>query len=354
MTDKDREKQAIEWARAAKQFTDQAEEVARSYGISGVISKENLMKMGATLWPISYAITQNDNEAIRRVIGYFSDIGADGLVLASGSPDIQIMLSFIARWADQAFPHIMLGQRTAAAMMATSTSEEALDEVEPPFKAFLVSIPQGLIETYDDMEKRNVPMTTLSVQRYVRKEGSVWNWRLTSNESAITLWRFGITSRDLVKADLGFGSEEMNEMFGTMIDDQDERIAQMVGRLIIAISLIFPEYNKRVGKSKHETGKTPRGWIEHKGETVCFLKNFEVTTPIDIDCREEVKDYIRNGSKRKGVSPTARTFVRGYLRRPPGGIAKGLPKVVWVQPFWRGPEGGRIIVRTGDAGNKRG
>lgn len=347
----DDKKYRFEWAKLANEFNEniRSELLQRSGGdvASLVMSKEDFMRMGASLWEHTYAVfPDNDSMAFDNLIRVWSASGQNELLLAAGAPDMQLMLGWVARWADQAFPQVILGQKTAAALMGTSASEEIVENLHAPWKAFLINIPAGLLTIYDEAIKRQVNATLLAVQETSRPEiGTTWNWRLSSSESTVQLWQFGISTKELIQADLlGFSDKDFEELFADSVDDQDKRVMRLIGRLIVGICLTFPGNNKPIGAG-HKKGVPSRGFVKHGDEFVCFSRAYELRTPITIDCRESIKDYVSHGTRR-GTSPTVRTLVRGTYRRPPRGIEKGLPKTVWVQPHWRGPKDAPIVVRA--------
>jgi len=330
----------IEWARQAKNLRDSV--------IAGrkqrPLTKDMLMSLGASFWSKSYALTDDDREAFNKLIKHFTSTGDNFSLIAAGAPDIQILFSWAARWADQAFPHIVLGHKIAAALMATSANEEILQDVRAPWKAYLITIPPGLIELLDESSNKFVSMTQLGVQTRYREEKFVWNWWLSSADTDVQLWRFGVEAKDLVKADLKFNIAEMDELFGGELTDKDERVAQLVGRLIIGISLSFPEHNKPIGPI-HKQKPPKRGWTsDREGQPIS--RTYELRPPIKIDCRDIIRTYAQQGSSRKGSIPTVQTLVIGHWRRPPGGIEKGASKTVWVQPFFRGNPEDNIVVRA--------
>jgi len=338
----------IEWARAGKELNDEFYKKVKKEGlVPRAMVKDELMQMGAKLWEYSYKIESNDDsKAFDILMKSFIQYESQELFIASGAPDMQILFSWAARWADQGFPHLIMGQKTAAALMASSANEDVIEQIHSPWKAFLIDIPKGLIEIKDDNENRYVAMTLLAVQEFRRGDKLFWNWRLTSCESAVQLWRFGITSKDLNSADFGFEESEMIEMYASTIENQDNRVAQLVGRLIIGVCLTFPENHKKIGSSHKIKGR----WEKHKEQNICHMRNYELRPAITIDCREVISDYVRNGIRKNAntnrSAPTVRSLVRGHYRRPPHGIEKGAAKTVWVQPHWKNIENTVIAVRV--------
>jgi hypothetical protein len=39
-------------------------------------------------------------------------------------------------------------------------------------------------------------------------------------------------------------------------------------------------------------------------------------------------------------------IVRGHWRQQAHGPARALRKTLWIQPFWKGPEESRVLLRT--------
>jgi hypothetical protein len=69
-----------------------------------------------------------------------------------------------------------------------------------------------------------------------------------------------------------------------------------------------------------------------------------VGRPIDVDCRKAVQAYI-DGSADQHAPPSVQTLVRGHYKRQVIGVARSGRKVIWVEPYWRGPEDAPILAR---------
>lgn len=337
-------KDMIEWARVGKEFNEEFYKSICDQGIEPrPITKDELMQMGAKLWSFSYALEPNDDVlAFEHLMQELIKRDEKEMCLAAGAPDMQILLSWVTRWADQGFPHLIVGQKTIAALMATSAHEEIIEHIHAPWKAFLIDIPKGLIETKDHVKNKYAAMTSLAVHEFKRGNEVFWNWRLTSNESTIQLWRFGVSSKELIKSDIGFEESEMKEMYAATIEEEDGRVAQLIGRLIIGVCLTFPGNNKKIGSSHKINGR----WEIKDGQNICHLRNYELRPAISIDCRDVITDYVHHGLTKNRNAPTVRSLVRGHFRRPPHGIEKGAEKTVWVQPHWKNLDSITIVVRS--------
>ncbi len=54
---------------------------------------------------------------------------------------------------------------------------------------------------------------------------------------------------------------------------------------------------------------------------------------------------VMTGKTRNGASPKVQFLVRGHPKMQAHGAGHLLRKKIWVQPFWKGPEGGRVLLR---------
>jgi hypothetical protein len=71
--------------------------------------------------------------------------------------------------------------------------------------------------------------------------------------------------------------------------------------------------------------------------------------PLRIDCRDSVRKYL-DGTSRKHAPPSVQTLVRGHHKRQVMGIARSLRKVIWIHPYWRGPEDAPILTKPKKVG----
>ena len=68
--------------------------------------------------------------------------------------------------------------------------------------------------------------------------------------------------------------------------------------------------------------------------------------PLKIDLRDHVRTYL-GGGKRGGkhAPPSVQVLVRGHHKRQVFGVGRMGRKVIWIEPFWRGPEDAPILTR---------
>jgi hypothetical protein len=71
------------------------------------------------------------------------------------------------------------------------------------------------------------------------------------------------------------------------------------------------------------------------------LDYVDLDQPVTVDARDVVADYIGTGlAGHIGV----RVLVRGHHKSQPHGPRSSLRKAIWVDCFWRGPDGAPVAV----------
>lgn len=292
------------------------------------------MAWGKTLWPFTYKGAQTDLEAVERLSDYARSYEA--LDVSMHVPSSQLTFMWCARWADQAFPQIVMGHKYCAALLATTVPPDLLVDVKPPWRAFLIEMPDKLL--FVDQEGEQKAVTRVLVQVVVNSSGEeVWNF-IAYTEGSITLWQHGADLKRMLRDDLDNGCWNGCN-FLVPLENQDKRVSSLLGRLIAntCIAMSNPENVKgpRENKKPNHKGKKR----ESDEPTV---RTYVLGKPISLDCREAVRDYVEG---RRGKSPSVQVLVIGHWKMQPYGPKSSLRKLIWREPFWRGPEDAPILVR---------
>ncbi len=300
-------------------------------------TKEMLMDMGKNLWEASYKSTDNDYEAFAGISKFAAQIPVLDASLHLPSP--QLTCGWSARWADQGFPQIVMGHKYCAALLATTVSVDLVPDVKAPWKAFLIELPNNMLFATDEDSKTQVVITRILVHTIINSAGELtWNY-VANCEGALTLWRHGCSIQQLVSTDLDSCWDGCT--FMVPMADQDTRVAELIGRLIVNVCLAM---------SNPENVKRPRG--EAKGSSWASgtkrvsphpsIRTYRLGKPIELDCRKSIEDYVHG---RRGTSPSVQVLVCGHWKSQAHGPKHSLRKVIWVEPYWRGPEEAPILVR---------
>ncbi len=306
-------------------------------------NKEALIVLGKQLWPLTYKGTDSDSQAFTRFClalergkgVLFHPTFAEAMQFL---PVEQLTGIWSARWADQAFPVLTMGHKYAASLMSTSIPSEYAADVIPPFKAFLIEVPNGLIDIKDD-QKVSWNVRYALVHFLENLPGVfVWNYVLLTDGS-MTLWRHGVPTDLLTEAKPEHITSWEEYSFAFKVDSHDDRVNVLVGRLILGacLALSNKDSSKPVGKSHGYPSNNLRTSSEP------LVRTFQLGRPIVVDCRQSVRDYL---SGDRHSAPTVQKLVRGHWQRQPYGPQSLLRKWIQKEPYWRGPEDAPILQRA--------
>jgi hypothetical protein len=300
------------------------------------LNKEALAELAFKIWSAIGFRRGLTGQEVREAIESAST-GADILALLLVSPDGQIVLQGLARWAWESFPSILLGHKYAAALLATETPLSILREVAPPWEGFMIDVPTGLLWVNDPALGRDVEVRRILACQ-IMHEGSPgpspgglkWAW-LAFTESHVSLWRYGVDAEGLLPPDLEGNAWEGSPL---LLDttDQDDRTCTLIGRLILNTCLAMrdPDFIREAGPG-HEIHR--RAAARQMRPLRPVPRIFRVGKDVSIDLRGVVRNYLQHGKKLQATQ-----YVIGHWKRVPYGPNSSLRKIVWIMPYERGPD----------------
>lgn len=309
------------------------------------IPRAMLVEIGKHLWPVSYKLADDDQEAFALMARHFEALAASApqgsiaFAAATGFlylPDQQILQMAATRWVDQGLPTIQMGHKYAAALMSTSIEKADLSDVPVPWKAFVIDVPAGLLSVEQGGKLHEVRHVLVQHQTVMVGGKPAWTY-VALTESNVTIWQHGLPMDELVKE---FASGEINwsdYSFGFDTNDRDDRVNLLIGRLIVGVCLTLSGKDrpvKKVGK-----GHKYKGNIRTASEPLQRI--FKLGKPITLDCREGVADYLDGSGKKVSVQ----TLVRGHWKQQAHGPGNKDRKWIQIDPYWRGPEDAPILDR---------
>lgn len=255
---------------------------------------------------------------------------ADGQVTALG----------LSRWADNGFPQVTMGHKFCAALLCTGMGEDVLEYVKPPWSAFFIEVPDGMLPVDSERFGRTEIRRILVLRMKSKRVGEAWAY-VAFTETVMSLWRFGVTTAELLPPTLENSDYLCDDPSSEALTTQDERVTTLLGRLIINTCLAMSDRNaiKKVGPG-HKTQAT--SWNK-RTEREPIVRTFQVGQPVKLDVREQVRAFI--AGSRGGSAPNVQVRVRGHFKTQHHGPQNALVKIIWRQPFWRGPEDAPILVR---------
>jgi hypothetical protein len=115
----------------------------------------------------------------------------------------------------------------------------------------------------------------------------------------------------------------------------EERAVGLVSRLVLNLAVALDD---RAGPPAATFGPVTRRRKGDKRRRVVSLAGAsDRALRLDVanDLREHVSDYLSGDAKRLYK---ARRIVRGHWRNQPWGPGGSLRRLIWIAPFWKGPE----------------
>lgn len=313
-------------------------------------SDQELTRVGLSLWTNTYRLGACDQEvfvAAREVAKAWGKEARERGVKVNGSREnvVEAVVGWSAKWAVHAFQRIATSHTYAAALMCSDADRSILDDLEMQWHAFMVLVPDGIL-AYEDDRGVTVAYGRVLVASY---DGAA-SFVLLNQDGGPSSHRIFVQIAENLADLLEIKEVEPIEAFETSDAElaateraraQVQRIIVMAKRLVAGLLLALQNQDNFKSKTyPARENKKPRE-REEPTHRVVF-----VGSPLKIDCRKSVADYIRNGSpKKKGMPPQVQVLVRGHYKRQVVGVGRKGRKVIFIQPFWRGPEDAPILTR---------
>lgn len=261
-------------------------------------------------------------------------------------PEQMLITIASARWCEQGFPILRLGHKRAAALMATDVSESQLEFVKPPFHAFLIELPDGLIHLEDEggsarkatmilLQARFLEGGFLSHTNRTYPQDTYWSYVIFT-ETSLMQWKLNRKTSEIA------GHSDRGNMwngYGLPMGMYDERVDQLVGRLICSACIMMSNPDNL--KTKVETSRKNKGGKKPDKKSPQF-KVFTERQPISVDVRHYVTAYLRG----ERDSPHVRLMVRGHHKMQQHGPQRALRKLIWVEPYPRGGDPNDPIMNS--------
>lgn len=284
------------------------------------------------LWNDTYRTGGNDVAAA---------IAAERLAAQSAGPSdtsdansmFALKMLWGAKWLDAGRTQLVVGHKYAAALMASSVVESIAEDMIVPWQAFSIDLPEGLLVTerlsfhrvtvgiYEGLPFGCVMTLFGSRQPMTESQGYVQFNRIANNP-----------------ADLFFAKESaLLNTDGTVRDfDAKERAMRMAIRLTTGL-LYTMQHTDNFRAREYPSKKQGDGRSGPPPHRV-----YVVGKPMSLDCRPAVQHYMSGDGH---APPAVQGIVRGHYKRQVMGVARSGRKVIWVEPYWRGPEDAPILVR---------
>lgn len=303
------------------------------------VSKATLRVQAEALWTYAGKTEGMDEEAVwRRLVELSDDNGKTFLRTEKGG-----MNSLgLVMWADNAFPVVQLGgHRYAAALMSTAAPHDF--PVRAPWSSFIIDLPVDMLHTTDEHGVKQ-PLVFLLVQHIdlpVKAVGEpkIASWSFTAlTEKGVSIQRWRQPLAVFVK-EVNGQDADLILPFDLEATSEDDRTMFLLARLVVntCIAMSDPLEVRPIGDH-------PKDWSRGPGRVnkEPAYRTFKVGRAIEMDCRPALRDYI--AGKRNGPL-TVQFLVRGHWRQQACGPAMTERRLMWIRPYWKGPEEAPILVR---------
>ena len=292
-------------------------------------SDHAMMRAGRTLWDVSYKLGWTDEQTRDRMVTAAAR-ESDQWPGHRLWPDH--LMTFAAKWAVHAFQRLMTSHTFAAALMCSDVQREAIDGIEEQWDAFLVIVPNGMLVA-GEFEFSRVLVATYSF-------GAQMILLTTGGSSLVLPEPRTIVSDSPTLADLLVSDEA-----DLAAESTTQRCLVMAKRLVAGLLLNMQDAgtHKIREVAARPKSKNREAEPEHRIVTV--------GQPIEIDCRDAVREYVERGTRsserghRRHGMPTVQWMVRGHFRMQAHGPRHALRRKTWIRPHWHGNEAALIQTR---------
>lgn len=244
---------------------------------------------------------------------------------------------FACDWAENAFPQLVTGHKYGAALCCTSLTKELAEDIVLPWKAFVVVVPDGLIP----YESNGILGHFAAIH--------VHAWEIEDAGRLQPRFRIALMCEDGLTHVHGKAGSLADILFDDDVfsacDNAWARGQRMCRRLVVGLLYAMQHTNnfRDTGpRTFRDATRVPREDPKHR--------NVFIGKPMSTDARAVVAHHVLEGTKH--APPAVQVLVRGHYKRQVIGIGRGGRKVIWVEPYWRGPEDAPILARPYRVGPK--
>lgn len=296
------------------------------------ITIQDKATMAASLWKEVGLVDGMDEDEIADRLRHHPHMSEMMSVMATALHMVCLM-----KWVEHGLPVVKVSPKYAAAAVATRTAPEVLKDLKAPWRAFIIELPkEAVIYMFDDKgvahKINRITVAQLSDDR--------WTSLVESAETSISTWRVGVRSEQLGQDDVKDLVDYSKDFIRLTKDD--EQTMTLVERLIVSVvcGMTNQDHVVKVNSNNH------KAYEKHNRRSGKYptVRVYQINEPIELDLVETVREYQLGSGHRKGHTLSVQSMVAGHRKLQPHGPAHSLRKTIWVHPYWRGPEDGKIAA----------
>lgn len=216
--------------------------------------------------------------------------------------------SFLTTWHKCAYARLEIGHRLAASLCVTDIAGIEHD-VRMPWPAWSLVVPDGLL-----------------------------------GDQVARIWVLdNVVSHDGPR----IRATTVLDRHGRHPDVLSSVTREMIASLVVGSALAMS--NPEDFRKEHQHRPSARSSKGRKGGAPDLDQaRYMLSAPVSIDLRDHIQEALdeERSGKRRGSSPKVQFLVRGHWRRQACGAGLTERRTIWIQPFWKGPEESRVLLRA--------
>lgn len=229
---------------------------------------------------------------------------------------LRMMQFSLSHWRWCGYPRLVLSHKHAASLMCTNMGSDVLPDLRPPWPAFAVDVPLGLVK---DQDGYNVASMIATID-------------------ATGAWAVAMADHPDAKLDFISGDGGLTSL---LVEERESHNKYphrpLLARLVVGAALEATQL--RISTNPSKAAPIKRDRRTGFPETITF----QIRRDIKVDCRQYVSDVC---SGRASSAPTVQSLVKGHTKRQAFGKGNAQRKFIFVEPYWRGPEDAPIALRS--------
>lgn len=253
-------------------------------------------------------------------------------------------------------PRFRLSHGLAAKFALTDCDGIAPEELRLPFPAFMIELPypngpvliddtemsqpvDANLVLVDSYRGCSVPFEPVNTQRFEdlvrgladRKQTTSWDQRhlsmiATSATSTAYLYSFLEIDKEIIVPE---PSPEVSDL--KVLTDKDSRAITIAWRIIVNL-VLYLKYTAS-GAASVSSGKT----VNHDHGLNSIVYELGRDVKIERNLRDAARAFCISGKKPEGWTLAKRFIVRGHWKQQVHGPARAERKLIFVEPYWKGP-----------------
>ncbi|NIR14197.1 MAG: hypothetical protein GWN86_09655 [Desulfobacterales bacterium] len=257
-----------------------------------------------------------------------------------------VALHRFGSWGSFGMPIFQVTEDLVASLILTDPQNVLADEIQFPYRAFLIKIPDDFweLESLMDGAVRKICWIWVHEYKQVDKHynDTTW-WRIDSVSDDGTCITYFDRRPEVSLKDFLSTGQIINSPLYTGMSQPEEGISYAMRRLVINLCLYLSEVGDM--EKKKTFSKSAKAGKKKKPKPVTWVVGRSVK--IGKELIEASKDWTRSKQGNRSEWTIKKRFaVRGHWRNQPCGEERRLRKRIWIAPHWKGPGKGEKLPRV--------